>query len=105
MYSEVHMNQQTPWLYDPVYNVPVCVHVSVFLIHSDSGSGVSTISYGLGRSSRDVQVQDWRSIPLVANGIYQVTATVPNGVNVWVRVQVGNRGRVGCAYVVTLALH
>lgn len=70
--------------------ISVCVRVHVFC--SDPGSGLSSISFGLGRSPRDVLVQDWRSIALEPSGMYQVSASVSNGVNVWVRVQVGNQG-------------
>ena len=59
---------------------------------SDSGSPIQSLSYGLGRSTRDVLVQGWQSLTVHATNTYTVTVKVPFGVDIWVRVQVQNRG-------------
>ena len=65
----------------------------LFLLSSDSGSGVSDVSLGLGLTRHDTGLLDWVTVATSGgSGVVVTSVHVPDGVPAWVKLRVTDKG-------------
>ena len=64
----------------------------MFLCCSDSGSGISDVSLGLGLGPSDTSVLDWTRVAATSSGPVTVSVDVPDGVWSYVKIRATDRG-------------
>ena len=66
----------------------------LFLLSSDSGSGVSDVSLALGLTRHDIGLLDWVTLATSGgSGVLVTSVYVPDGVSAWVKLRVTDKGR------------